>query len=116
MMYINDRILYRKWQAISALLLSNTHKLKVSAQNMLIVNNQFILAKSKEKMRLVSQLDWVHYTPADLAQAINTNTVDAYYEQQLNDSLSDPNVWKRHHEEMELKSFYAQRSGRASEI
>jgi len=115
-MYIPDVALYKKWQAISKYLTKTGHTLKVSSQSMLIVNKQFLLAKSKPKMRLVSQLDWVHYTDNELAQAINTNTVESYYEQQLKSANSDPNIWKRHSEEMDLKSYYAVRSGRADAI
>lgn len=70
------------------------------------------LAKNSSKFRLRSHLDWAYYTPKTLAQAIDTNTVDQYYEVMLNDVRSDPNVWNDQDFEMQLKSFYAARAGR----
>jgi 3D (Asp-Asp-Asp) domain-containing protein len=77
--------------------------------------NNFYLANNS-KMRLQSHLDWCYYDAKDLADAIENNSVDVYYEQQLSDVRSDPNKWKRSDEELELKSFYAARKGRANLI
>ena len=92
---------------------TTTQNLRVSRQNMLIVDSKFIIIQKSNKFRLVSQIDLAYYTPKDLANAINTNTVEQYYEQMLNDKRSDPNKWKRLDEEMGIKSFYAARSHRA---
>jgi len=79
-------------------------------------NVTFYIAKNSSKMRLRSHLDWCWYTPKTLAQAIDSNTVESYYEIMLNDIRSDPNEWKDRDIEMELKTFYAERVGRASLI
>lgn len=113
--FINDKALYRVWARIAKYLTSTTHNV-VEYRGMLGYNKQFLLAKHSAKMRLLSHLDWVHYTPKELANAINNNTVEEYYEQKLLDNRSDPNVWKRPSEEHELKAKYAARAGRASII
>lgn len=79
-------------------------------------NNKLYISKTSDKFRLKSHLDWAYYTPKTLAFAINNNDVDVYYEQQLKHQNSDPNIWKRWDEEMDLKSYYAARAGRASLI
>lgn len=113
--FINDKDLYRRWVAI-AKYLKNTQHLFYEYRGQLSVDKQFLLAKHSPKMRLLSHLDWVHYTPKELAQAIDSNTIEQYYEQKLVDGRSDPNVWKRTDEEHELKSRYAAQAGRASII
>lgn len=80
------------------------------------INNEFYITsttKKGTKMRMISRLDWVHYNPKDLALAIETDTVEAYYAQQLNDPASDPNVWADAVKEFELKTYYANRVGRS---
>jgi hypothetical protein len=79
-------------------------------------SHSIYIAKNSEKMRLKSHLDWVWYTPKQLAYAIDNNCVDAYYEIMLSHVNSDPNQWKDLNFEQELKSFYAARVGRASLI
>lgn len=112
--FIADTQLYWRWQAIAKYLSTPQTYKEVSGQ--LIVNNQFLIAKKSAKMRLISHLDWCHYTPKTLAAAIESNTVDIYYEQQLKDSRSDPNEWRDKPKEMTLKTHYAVRKGRASKI
>lgn len=81
------------------------------------VNNEFfITSKKKTKFRMISRLDWVYYTPKDLARAIETNTVEQYYSQQLADPNSDPNVWRNAVEEYILKDYYAQRVNRQLDL
>jgi len=80
----------------------------------LVLNKDIYIAKNSMKFRLKSHLDWAYYTPKTLADAINNNTVESYYEIMLNDVNSDPNVWKDSDFELTLKSFYASRAGRAS--
>jgi len=115
MKYIADRKLYSRWTAIAKYLTSPNHNV-IEYNGMLGYNKQFLIAKNTAKMRLLSHLDWVHYTPKELAQAIDSNTIEQYYELKLQDGRSDPNVWKRPDEEHELKAFYAARAGRASLI
>lgn len=78
--------------------------------------NKIYITQTSKKFRPKSQIDWAWYDSADLANALETNTTDKYYEQQLRDSRSDPNDWKDRSEEMTIKSYYAARSGRASLI
>lgn len=113
--YINDVKLYRRWAAIAKYLTTTKHNVS-EYRGMLGYNKQFLLSKHSTKMRLLSHLDWVHYTPKELAHAIESGTIEQYYEQKLQDGRSDPNVWKRTDEEHELKSKYAARAGRASLI
>lgn len=80
------------------------------------VNKICFIAKKSQKMRLKSHIDWCYYDPKTLADAIDNNTIETYYEIMLNDVKSDPNVWKDKDFEMELKSYYAARAGRASLI
>jgi len=116
-MTINNPILLRKWVAIKR------HVSKVVAaseyKGMIRVNNNdtvFYIAKNAQKIRPKSFLDWCHYEPADLAHAIATDTVLEYYEYQLLDVKTTPNVWKRKDEEHEIKAFYAAREHRAELI
>ena len=112
--YIDDVWLYSKWQQILKHL-ANSHTY-AQVQHGLLIDKQFIIAKRSSKFRLCSQLDWAHYRAKDLAQAMNQSTVDQYYEQQLTSLRSDPNIWNDLQKEMELKTFYAARAGRASKI
>lgn len=95
-------------------------QIKTNQQHALLtikVNDLVVyIARNSAKFRLKSYLDWAHYTPSALAQAIDTRTLLVYYEQQLNSPHSDPNKWKRTSEEQELKSYYAWRAGRASRL
>ena len=111
---INDRHLYFRWAAIKKHL---TTQPRIAEHNgILTINKDYYIAKNSSKMRLRSHLDWCWYTPKTLAQAIDSGTVESYYEIMLNDIRSDPNLWKDRDIEMELKSFYAQRVDRASLI
>lgn len=111
---IRDKQLYFRWSAIKKYLITQP---TINEYNgILKINDVCYIAKNSPKMRLKSHLDWAWYTPKTLAQAIDSNTIDSYYEIMLNDVRSDPNQWKDHDFEMELKSFYAQRVGRASQI
>ena len=114
---INDRQLFYRWMAIKKHLTTNP---SISEYNgiltVMLPNTQLYIAKNTSKIRLKSHLDWSWYTPKTLAQAIDNNTVESYYEIMLTDVRSDPNLWKDMDIEMELKSFYAARANRASLI
>ena len=110
--FITDQQLYWRWHPVQRYL---TCQPQVSEyRGMLAIDRKFYLAKKSSKMRLLSHLDWCWYTPKTLAQAINNDTVEEYYEVMLRDVRSDPNEWKDKNLEQELKSFYAARVGRAS--
>jgi len=111
---INDKQLYFRWAAIKKYL--TTQPTYGEYNGVLGVNGIFYIAKNSPKMRLKSHLDWVWYTPKTLAHAIDSNCVESYYEIMMNDIRSDPNQWKDQDFEMQLKSFYAARVGRASLI
>jgi hypothetical protein len=111
---INDVNLYRRWNAIKKYLTTQVKFTEYS--DMLLVEGNFYIAKHSNKMRLKSHLDWAYYTPKTLANAIDNNCISSYYEIMLNDVNSDPNIWKDKNFELELKSFYAARIGRASLI
>lgn len=111
---IQDQQLYWRWKSIF------NHLQKPAkydeSNGLLLINNQFYIAKKSSKMRLKSHLDWAWYTPKTLAQAMDTGQVEQYYEFMLHDARSDPNQWKDHQTEMALKTYYAERAGRASLI
>jgi hypothetical protein len=112
--FIHDRILYNRWTAINKHL---TTKPKVNESFGCLsidAGPRIFIAKKTTKMRIKSHLDWVWYTPKSLASAIDTGTVEEYYEIMMQHVNSDPNVWNDHDFEMELKSLYASREGRAS--
>jgi hypothetical protein len=111
---IQDRALYFRWAAIAKHL--TTTPVITEHSGILSIQKCCYIAKSTAKMRLKSHLDWCWYTPKTLAQAIDSNTIEAYYEIMLTDVRSDPNVWKDRDFELDLKSFYAQRAGRANII
>lgn len=114
---IYNTTLVQRWVRIKRHL---TSTIKIEADELngtlrLEIKDQVIfIAKNSSKMRLKSHLDWAYYTPKSLANAINNDLLDAYYEVMLNDINSDPNIWKEEDVEMELKSFYAARNKRAS--
>lgn len=109
---VQDKKLYWRWAPIKA------HLNKVvpinEYQGILRIDKDIYIAKNSSKFRIRSHLDWTWYTPKTLAQAIDNNTVDQYYEIMLADVRSDPNDWKDQDFEQELKSFYAARVGRCS--
>ena len=111
---IQNQKLSWRWQAINKHL---THRVLYREHtNQLIVNEEFIISKNSYKFRLLSHLDWAYYNPRELAQAMSQNEVPKFYEQQLLNSRSDPNEWTDKPREMELKSYYAWRRGRANLI
>lgn len=109
--YIKDYKSYFRWIAIEKFL-KKEHSYRESGGG-LIINDMFIIAKKRPKMRPLGQLDWAWYTPKTLAAAMDNNTVLQYYEKMLLDPRSDKNKWKRNDEEMEKKAFYASRQGNA---
>jgi hypothetical protein len=115
--WISDQKLWFRWNAIEKHL---TSKPDIDDQNDMLTirsnNKVFFLAKNSQKMRLKSHLDWCYYTPLTLAQAIDNDQVEAYYEFMLSHPQSDPNDWKDSQYELDLKSFYAARAKRASLI
>jgi hypothetical protein len=110
--FIKDHKLWTRWVAIKKYL--STTPNVVERNGYLEINGLLYIAKNSSKMRLISHLDWCHYTPKTLAQAIDKNNIENYYETMLNDSRSDPNIWKDTDKEMKLKSYYASRLGRVS--
>jgi len=111
---IQDTQLYWRFASIKKYLKINP--IVREGNGYLEINNICYIAKNSNKMRLISHLDWCHYDAKDIADAINTGTLEEYYEQQLKDSQSDSNIWKDIDKEMELKTVYAVRSKRASKI
>lgn len=112
--FIKDKTFYYRWKAIEKHLTSKPSVAEY--KDYLVINGSYYIAKHSPKMRIKSHLDWCWYTPKTLAQAIDSNTVETYYEVMLSDVRSDPNEWKDLDFEMELKSFYANRVGRCSLI
>lgn len=112
---IQDRQLYFRWHAIQQHLQTQGHVYREVA-NQLIIDELFMIAKNSKKMRLLSHLDWAYYEPRLLADAMDQGQIELFYEQQLKDPNSDPNQWRDHDKEMQLKTHYAARRGRASKI
>lgn len=111
---IQDKRLYFRWHAIKKHLTTNAKY--IESNGLLEINGLCYIAKNSSKMRLKSHLDWAWYTPKTLAHAIDTNTIEQYYEIMLKDVRSDPNCWADSDFEQELKSFYAARASRCSLI
>jgi len=109
---VQDKQLYWRWSPIK-IHLSRSVPIQ-EYRGILRIDKDIFIAKHSSKFRIRSHLDWAWYTPKTLAQAINNNTVDQYYEIMLADVRSDPNEWKDLDFEQELKSFYAARVGRCS--
>jgi hypothetical protein len=109
---IHDDMFRWKFMAIKKYVTSNL--VASEYHSVLAINKDIYIAKKSNKFRLRSHLDWAWYTPQTLAQAIDNNHVEEYYEIMLNNINSDPNVWKDTDFEMELKSYYAARAGRAN--
>lgn len=117
MAMIIDPVLAQQWLRISRRLTVTVTAEQYSGQIRITDHGLvFYLAKHKDLFRLKSHLDWVSYTAKDLAQAINTKTVDQYYEHQHQSPLSPNNQWQDVVKELSLKSLYAHRVGRASLI
>lgn len=109
--YIKDPYLYSRWANIKKFL-TKDHQYR-EGYGGLIINESFIIAKKKSKMRPLGQLDWSWYTPKTLAEAMDNNEVLSYYEKMLKDPRSDKNKWKHKDMEMSKKAFYASRQGNA---
>jgi len=112
--YIPNFWMYKRWKTIEKFL-EFPHDLEPRHQG-LIIDNEFIIAVNKPKMRPLGQLDWSWYTPKTLAQAMNEFKVLEYYEKMLKDKRSDKNKWKNKEKEMEMKTLYAVRAGKAEFI
>jgi hypothetical protein len=110
MPYIPDKWLWARWSAIHKHLQHN-HTIRV-VTNQIICNDKIVIAKNCAKFRPVGVLDWVHYTPKQLALAIDTADTELYYCIQLGSDKSSLNQWKRSAEEKQLKEYYAERAGR----
>lgn len=112
---IYDTLLQQRWLRIRRLLINPATAFEGN-QGILTINGDIYVAKKTVKFRLKSHLDWAYYTPRTLAQAIDSDTVESYYEIMLKDIRSDPNEWKDLDFELELKTRYAERVGRANFI
>jgi hypothetical protein len=111
---IRDQQLRQRWLQIK---LHVTRSVCATEQHgILTIDQELYIAKHSRKFRLRSHLDWAHYTPRTIAQAIDNCTLDQYYEFMLADHRSDPNDWKDTDLEQELKAYYAARVGRCSLI
>jgi len=116
-MKIYDQKLLRIWLGIRRHLTTNVTVYESNGLlSMDTASQRIYIAKNSQKMRLKSHLDWVYYTPKNLAQAIDLDLVDAYYELMFNDPNSTDNQWQDGNFEQYLKTFYAARAGRAELI
>lgn len=70
----------------------------------ILVNDTCMIAKRRQKFRIKGQIDWVKYLVADLAHALDTDTVKEYYEKQL---AKYPANWGNKEFEMSMKTKYA---------
>jgi len=92
----------------------------VTRKDVFYINNQLstialpqvkiYLTNTSMKFRLKGHLDWVYYTDQSLADAINLDCVEVYYEIMLSHIKSDPNIWKDNQFEEDLKTHYANRA------
>ena len=115
--YIKDNILRHKYNQIKFHTTTDFQIAEFNGTLTLTKNTtRLYIAKNSIKFRIKSHLDWAWYTPKTLAQAIDNDTLDSYYEIMLTNINSDPNIWKDSDFELQLKSFYAARAGRASLI
>ena len=112
--YITNYLLYDKWKRIEKFL-EFRHDLREYQQG-LIIDDEFLISVHRTKMRPLGQLDWSWYTPKTLAIAMNECKVLEYYEKMLKDKRSDTNKWKNKRKEMELKTLYAVKAGKAEFI
>jgi hypothetical protein len=69
----------------------------------ILLNRKCVLAKKKQKFRLVGHIDWVKYRMADLVDAMNTDSLEQYYSNQLEKYPPD---WKDKDLEKSLKQKY----------
>ena len=105
------------WSKLSSIQKYCTKRIDTETyQQGLVIEGRYLIAKKKTMFRPLGQLDWAWYTAKGLGTAIENDTLDHYYEAMLKDDRSPPNVWKRRHEEMEKKTYYAVRSGLAEFI
>ena len=110
--FIADKILYSRWAAINKHLSIVPHLQVFTGLLKICSEGGFYIAKNKTKFRPIGVLDWAHYTPAGLATAIETQSLETYYQAQLLDAKSDPNVWSDPVVEAQLKDYYLKRAGK----
>jgi len=117
MIVIGDPVLRDKWRNIKKYLTIQLHA--HAFKGILVLEHdagKIYIAKHSQKFRIKSFIDWCYYDVQDLAQAINISKIDDYYAQMLDDPKSDPNIWACKDLELKIKTYYAVRIGRASNI
>jgi len=115
MIYINNFKFFIAWKKIEKYLDNKDRKLK-EFHSGLIIDDKFIIAGNRTLLRPVGILDWSWYTPKTLGIAMNEDRVERYYEDMLKDPRSPSNKWKNRKQEMEKKTFYAVRAGKAEYV
>ena len=109
--YIENKKLYFRILAIDDFVDGDIH-IKEHHKGM-VIDGEFLIAKTKPLFHPLGLIDWAHFTPKDLASAINSRTVTKYYKKMLKDPMSPANNWKDKKLEKELKDFYKQRAKEA---
>ena len=101
--YLNE---YRKINSLKKHEIKNIKK----AYQGIIVNDIILIAKNKNRFKLLGKLDWVYYPRINiLCDNIKNNTVKEYYEELILHEKSPPNEWKDKNKEKKLKEFYDNR-------
>lgn len=110
--YISNSIFYYR-------LLKVVSKLEVFADVKLVSQGFLIeaegeepilLAKRKPLMRKAGDLDWLHYSPSSLAEALSSGSFEEYYLEAEHDPRSLENKWRDKGKEQTLKQIYRERS------
>ena len=76
----------------------------------IIVNDIILIAKNKNRFKLLGKLDWVYYPRINiLCDNLKNNTVKEYYEELISHEKSPSNEWKDKNKEKRLREFYDNR-------
>jgi hypothetical protein len=106
-MNYKDINMYKKLNKLQRYGLTNIH---ISRQG-LIVNDMILIAKSKNRFKMLGELDWVYYPRINiLYNKLKDNTIKEYHKELLSHEKSPKNNWKDKKMEKRLKKYYKERS------
>ena len=105
-MNYKDINMYKKLNKLQQYGLTNIH---ISRQG-LIVNDMILIAKSKNRFKMLGELDWVYYPRINiLYDKLKDNTIKEYHKELLSHEKSPKNNWKDKKMEKRLKKYYKER-------
>jgi len=77
----------------------------------LIIEDKIMIAKKKNRFKILGNLDWVYYPNIKLLyKNLKEDNIDAFFKEMSKHEKSPPNVWRNKSLEKNLKARYLERS------